>query len=343
MELFFLSNQLSFYITWLTMPIGVCLNILSAYIFLRPSLNKTNMGFLNFIKCLVDSIICLSNLLVFRSSVTLGYSVYNYYDLTCRILTFYRRILIHLSAAITAFITFDRYVSVVYSNGVLFMKSWKRILSILSIISLILSALNIINFFNYLDDREIAKNLTQANSTLVLLSIIHVTTCKSTNEILAASDIISACLRTYIPIVLMMFFNISIVRYMFKSKAKLNLKIHKREIQFTMTVLLSNIIFFIMNAPLAIAFILNIIYSYSDIEVDRNFKAGFDFYYNLAVNFSYMYQAFDFFLNLIVNSIFRNELFLLIGALIRKSSSLLQLLIFLHVRRSRVGFITSKT
>lgn len=71
--------------------VGIPLNLVSLFIFSRPRLNKTNMGFLCSSQCVVDLILLVTTLLLTRGSTfVFGVSVYNASDFICKINTFFR-------------------------------------------------------------------------------------------------------------------------------------------------------------------------------------------------------------------------------------------------------------
>jgi hypothetical protein len=79
-------------------PIAIVLNSFSFYVFSRPRLNKTNMGFLNRWQLGIDIILLFSNSLFLRSNTAITMSFYTLDDTACRLLTYFRRFILHASS-----------------------------------------------------------------------------------------------------------------------------------------------------------------------------------------------------------------------------------------------------
>lgn len=112
-----LSTQISNNFVIVSSAIGIPLNLLSIFIYLRPNLNKTNMGFLYACQAFVDMTLLLVTLFLIRgSSFIFGTTVSNASDFVCKLLTFVRRFTLHISSWMCVVITADRFVFVIYKN-----------------------------------------------------------------------------------------------------------------------------------------------------------------------------------------------------------------------------------
>jgi hypothetical protein len=318
MDLIAISNQVTTYVVVCAMPVGVILNSFAFYVFSRPTLNMTNMGLLNRIQLGVDIIVLLSNILLFRTSVLFNFNLYTVHDLICKSLSVYRRSILHISSFTNAFITFDRFVYVHCWSKFKLMKKKRNLFYCLAVIYFLVVCANIVNAFMYLEEKMTIININYSlainetfvvNSTKAVVTISRV--CTSTFEVDLASDIMTLLLRTYIPITFMMSFNFIIIKDMYKSKSKANIKTSRKETQFTLTVIFSNVIFMIFYIPLLVSYILNYVYLFSGHD-DSVYKINLDFFYNIALIYAYFYQIFESIIMMLTNNLFRREVYILL-------------------------------
>lgn len=118
------TTQYVNYLSWLAeqfnycyflsiMPIGLVGNLISIYIYSRPSLNKkTNTGFLYIWLCLLNMFSVLWFAFVFRSSALINYT----FSFPCGVEVLVRRANFMSVAWIQVLISFDRYIAVVFPN-----------------------------------------------------------------------------------------------------------------------------------------------------------------------------------------------------------------------------------
>jgi ABC-type xylose transport system permease subunit len=130
---------------------GVALNLFSLYIFTRASLNKTNMGFLYLYQTVADLIVLLANIFIFRSSILFGFSLTNQSDIICKLMTLFRRFILHASSWMCVLITFDRFIYVYYPNRFKILKSKLSISILIFIMLFLLTIINTPNFLFALD------------------------------------------------------------------------------------------------------------------------------------------------------------------------------------------------
>jgi hypothetical protein len=307
MDLKVISNNLIFFITVIIMPLGILLNSFAIFVFTRPNLNKStsNMSFLSIIQLIIDIMILLSNIFIFRSVQLFKYDIYSLTEFGCRFLNLYRRFILHASSWTALFITFDRFLFIIYRSMFNIMSKKRIILIVLGSIYLLLFCLNGIHFFYFLEINQTFKNSSESNITRKLV-------CKSSFEIDLASDIMTLLLRTYIPVAIMVVLNMIIIRIVLISKSKMGSKKKKssKETKFTLSVILSNIFFILFFLPLLIFYILYYVHRFSG-KIDKKYEQDLDFYYQCALIFAYFYQCFEFFIIYMFNILFRNEVMII--------------------------------
>jgi len=294
-----LTESLSFYYTLIIPVIGLVLNLFSIFIFAKKSLNKINMGFLYLVQSSVDCLLLLTLTVFFRSSLLFGENLDTASDIACKLLTFSRRFVVHVSSWITVYITFDRFMFIKFPNRFRFLQEKKYIAIIIICVSILLFLIDIESIFSFVREQKTFEN----NRTIIKKQ------CSALHSVSVASDIITIVFRSYLPLALMFIMNMVLVRHVFNARRKLNRNkvMSRKQLNFTLIVILSNLIFFTFNFPLSIAYILSNIYNYSGIRVDSSYFVSFNFYFQLAVYFSFLYQSFAFFVYFSFNSLFREE------------------------------------
>ena len=120
------SNGISFYYLMITVPIGLIGNTVSFYIYTRPNLNrKTNTGFLYAWLCVLNILSILQYAFLTRSSVLFGYTP----TFPCGLINYMRRTTFNWISWMQVYISFDRFVSVLYPMRVVLMS--KKVKAIL--------------------------------------------------------------------------------------------------------------------------------------------------------------------------------------------------------------------
>nr|QVK45698.1 G protein-coupled receptor [Proales similis] len=300
-----LSKNLNFYCSVVGYPIGILLNALSIVIFVRPNLNKTNMGFLYTWQAAFDIMLLGAASFSIAMGTAIGIPLDATSDFLCRFLSIVRRILVHASSWMSLFITFDRFLFVRYPNRLLRIRKSKRLLTcaILVMVALI-SLIDIPNALFYLEVTEISRN----NQTIVQ------TRCTSSPIVKSVSDMISILMRTFIPFAFMMLLDALIIVFLKQSKGRSQRgQSSKRERQFTLVVLASNGVFLFFNFPVSVMYIVTTIHSLGEIRLEPLPAAVVGLTSLCTLLFSFIVQCFSFVTNLAFNKLFRHEIYQMLG------------------------------
>lgn len=286
--------------------IGIPCNIISIFIFARLMKNKNNMGYLYVWQCSIDLLVLLFSLLILRSSNTFGINISFQSDFSCKILNFLRRFLLHASSWISVLTTFDRFTFVLYGHGdrFRFLKSKLNITWMILAMFAIISVLDAPNFLFYLRKKR-----------------GFVVACDADFAAVISTDIISNLMRLYLPFTIMAVFNLLMIQKIFRNNRNVTKQISnssaRKETQFTVAVIASDVYFFVFNFPLTVFYILYDINFYSG-AFRANYLTLFHASYTLAIiitgNLAYFDQTFSFFMYFSCNKLFRNEIFHLIGS-----------------------------
>ena len=283
------------YFNIISSSIGIPCNIISIFIFARLMRNKNNMGFLYVWQCSIDLLVVLFFLLIYRSSRTLGIDIITRNDAGCKLVSILSHQIVQVSSWIAVVTTFDRFTFVLYGHGnrFRFLKSKRNLTFIILAIFTTIFVLNVPNFFfnvSRIDNQCSGENWAQI--------VIH---------------IVSICLRTYFPLVIMLVFNIAMIRHIVKKKRNFSSRQSRKESQFTFAVIAYNFYFFVLNSPLSIYYILNDINLNSIVSKESLLYSFFNLAYIFTADLAFCEQTFSFFMYFACNRLFRNELLHIIG------------------------------
>ena len=296
-----ITSSIVYYDNIFILAVGVPLNLINIFVFTRLMLNKknkTNIGFLGLCQSIVDIILLMYFQLVFRSSF-FGVTFTNTSDALCKSLNFIRRILTCSSSWMQLINTFGRFVYVIfgYRGRFSFMKQKRYLGLIIFGVLIVLAVANTNNLFYYLSKG----------------------TCTADNAILVASDMVLIIMRLYIPIFLMIVFNVFMIRVVIQ-KRKIALgenSKNRKEHHFTVAVIANDVCFFLFHLPVSTYFILYDINLYSGaFSGDPLFSANYNLFGNVVKDFSLCIQTFSFFIYLVFNKIYRREVLDILGKVI---------------------------
>lgn len=299
---------LNFYFSAAILPFGMIFNGLSSLIFNRQRLNKTTMGFLYGHLTVIDSISLLTGLVLVQFLPSLNINVMFESNVVCKLGQFTLRVVQNLSSWIQVLISLDRYLNVCHPNRFLAMRKRKTLALIMLGTTLFVLAINVENLFFYVTRRQVF--VVDLNTTFV------VKRCTADPAITFASDLITAFMRTWIPFCVMAFFSWRTTRQLWLSKKRiLRTDSLKRERQFSLTVMLFNVLFFSFNAPVSISLILTNVYKYFPALTTPEAIQALELFKSISFSFSYFYQSITFFVNFLFNKIFRQEVQQIVSSL----------------------------
>lgn len=124
-----LSDQIIYYYLVTVMPLGLVGNVISIYIYSRPSLNKkTNTGFLYIWLCIVNIFST-----IWYGFITRSFNIINYtFAFPCGIELFVRRSNFMTVSWMQVFISLDRFVAVVFPHSGVMQKLQKKVNEIIN-------------------------------------------------------------------------------------------------------------------------------------------------------------------------------------------------------------------
>lgn len=316
-----INTDMNNYFVIVALLVGLPGNLFSAFIFARliarHNKTKNNMGLLYATLCLIDFTSIAWILLVDKGYLTayFGVSFASLGHSFCPLSTFMRRACLHFSSWMAVLITFDRYLFVFHPSRLKRLRNRK--LGLVGIIAAMLSLITLADIPNFYFYRSVSTGV-----------------CTAVFGIVLSSDVISIVIRTYVPITLIVFFDLKMIFKIWKknklptsSTTSATLHLTKswtsppppplsstktnrlaRERLFTMAVISSGLIFSITHFPISGVYIAYDIKLYSGaLSSDPLVSIVYSLLLNAAANFSIFDQVFSILNYWTFNKIYRQE------------------------------------
>ena len=263
----------------------------------------------------IYDILALFNSILFAQLLpSLNIYLANYSPATCICLNWWRKIVVQSPSWAQALITFERYLTVCHANKSALFKSKHNVIAMILSIFAILAVLNTGQAWYYLSLS--AQNSSyyvyngDDNSRLVLSNSTSV--CTSSNAVSLFTDILNVLFRFLFPFTIMIILNYFISKNLFKSKKRSGVinRSLKQERNYTFTVVGFNVLFFVLNLPWTVYYVLSHIQIAGVVVFSASLDIAILGLMN-AVVFSifYLNNLSSFFLNLFFNKVFRNQFF----------------------------------
>ena len=181
-----LTYKINFYSILLLSPMGIILNAFSVYIFSRPRLNKTNMGFLYLWQSVIDCILLIGFVFIYPTIPIIDFNLDIASDFLCKSVSLFRRFILHSSSWITVLITLDRLLYVYFPSKDIFLQKKRNLQIIILIMFALIIIIDFENFFYVLDIKTKNVTITEGNRTFV--KIVKFSVCTGLFQIVVLSD-----------------------------------------------------------------------------------------------------------------------------------------------------------
>ena len=304
-----LTKQINLYSSLVFFTIGFVFNSISLIIFNRGPFKKLGIGFLFTILTFLEIGSIIDGWVIYLLPPSLNFTIEGLSDFTCRFLTYLRRVILHCTSWSHVIITLDRYLTVKFSQKFINYKTKKNMVITHLVVFTIIALIDIENLFYEMKITNSISNSTKnSNSTIVKIT----STCTANYAISFSSNLVSVLLRNFLPFLIMIILNIAMCLMIFESKKKIKNRSQKKEMNFTISVMALNFIFFVFYTPLSISYIMVGYYQYS-VVVPNWFLSEINFINNITIVLSFIYNSIPFFINFMFNKIFRAEFFKLLG------------------------------
>ena len=229
-------DRISYYEDFVTIPFGIIGNLISIFIFTRPSLNKkTNTG-------LLFTILCLINIYVVLNEALFYWPIINTFVIKLHlnnnvVVKFLERVVEQSLSWIQALISFDRFITVFFPvKGVRLMsKKWVS-MSILFGIFVLISSANSFHFVLYVSIS------TRNNNNF--------------NQLFIINNLIDILMKICIPYLIIVVFDLMVIVRLRRSKPELRSRQPRRNksYRFTINTILIDLLFLIFNIPSILIF-----------------------------------------------------------------------------------------
>jgi hypothetical protein len=307
-----LTNTIDFYYSAIVIPIGVVLNLLTIFIYSRSSsvTHKNIIINLLYIGLSIYDILALFNSILFAQLLpSLGIYLVNYSTATCIELNWWRKIVVQSPSWVQVIITFERYLSITNANRSRLFKSKRNVVIMLISVFFFLTLVNIGQAWDYI--ASVTQNQTiyvKNGDKITQLTVSSV--CTNSNTVSLLTDIVNLLFRLLIPFGIMIVLNVLLSKNLYESKKRTAVKNRsfKHERNYTLTVIGFNVLFFILNLPWAVYYILSHVQSYGVVLFDASLDTAILGLMNSIVfSIFYLNNLSSFFLNMIFNTVFRKQ------------------------------------
>ena len=302
--------KLLYYSNLTILPVGIILNTVSSFIFLRKKFSNTTMGFYNIIMALVNNALIILGMIAYFSQA-LGNDYLLISNFSCLFLSYNLRLFSQMSSWLNVFITVDRMVSITYPNKYPFLKNKTKLTLLILMMFALLGVLNIPNLF-YKVDTVISYNSATNKTTITKY-------CTSSELVVRARDTIILVFRMALPIILMVFMNIYLILKLLKVRGKFKSKRDlTKEYYFALSIFGMNVLYVISLTPnfVSVIYLNTIQYDQTAVVGTKKFAVA-QFFFAVSVVISTYNIFLVFFVNLAFNKIFRLECLYLFNLLIR--------------------------
>lgn len=296
----YLSNEIDFYYSAIIIPIGIVLNLVTILIFTRDKhKNKSNINLLYIGLSIYDIIALFNSILFVQLLPSIGIILTDYSAINCVVLNWWRKLMGQAPSWIQVILTFERLANVIYINRFKFFKSKLIVIGILLLVLIVLGVCNLGQIWYYIN-----VNLNvYLNATNQTISSQH--KCTALNSASLATDVVNVLLRFLVPFLAMLVMNVVLSRSLIRSKRRTLSwrKSLRRERNYTITIIGFNCLFFVLNLPWAIWYLVSHI-NQADSTLDL---ALFNLLNAVAYSIFYLNNMSSFVLNICFNWRFRRE------------------------------------
>lgn len=296
-------GQINNYFMIIYICLGVPFNLISLVIFSRLTAQTTakttsRMGLLHTAQSAFNLLTILITFFFVRGSTLVfgGVSLIDESDALCKLSMFMRRYPLHVCSWMAVLVTFDRFVYVLYQQRFRFMRKRRVLAGLIGTILVSMAFVDAPNFAYYLTPDTGG--------------------CVAETYVIIVSNIISILMRTYVPLALMLVFNVIMIRKKVAKKLSLqqqpssDLRRRRKEHQFTVSVMSFDFLFILTHFPLSVFYIVYDVKLYSNgfQNEDPSVATIYFLVLNVLSNWSLLNQTFAFFVYVSFNKIFRKEL-----------------------------------
>lgn len=303
------SSPLEFYLNLLIAIAGLIANTISIFIFCKKRLNKkTNIGYLH-------SILCVYNACSLLSSVFISDIIVNQSNVFCKLLNFWRRLIIDLSSFQQLYITCILFLCVKHPKKFINLQNNRKTAIALLVMILFLILTNTPFLFYEI------KSATELNLTKISKGSDEAHICYASVGLASVAIISNIFIRYVIPLIVILALNLIILDY-FNSSKNFFLRQGRRNKpkNFLRSIFILNFLFFLAYLPWAI---LSILMIYVEFDHSQNANINYRdkliiFWENTSISLSYVNYMSPFFVHIIYNRIFKVEFMLAIKKISEK-------------------------
>lgn len=300
----YLMTQINFYYSVTIIPLGIILNIISIIAFSNQPNMPHNLNLLYIFLSIYDILALLNSILFAQLLPSLGIILFNYSTFNCVFFNWWRKVAVQSPSWMQVLLTLERHGSATWINKLNFMDKKIYIFAILALMQFILIIANSSIAWFY-----ILVSPVTTNSSLNVSSTASNQYCTSSLTVSFITDSVNLLFRFLLPFFIMLYFNISLSRNLYKSKRRVTSKTRsfRRERNYTMTIIGFNVIFCLLNTPWAVWYILMHVKQLGLVFQSSFDTAVMDLLNSIVFSIFYLNNFSTFILNFGFNRVFRLE------------------------------------
>ena len=291
------TYKLAYYAVLVVCNTGIIANICNILVCFEKELQNNTMGFYNILLSIFNilALIFSGYLSIFKQTLSEEQFISTSY-INCILISFFTRVFSQMATWVNVMLTLDRMFCVLYLNRIETLKVKTKLAWMVLALIGFLFCVNVPNLFYYLD------NITTNDTTKKV--------CTSSTIMVWIRDAITLLMRVALPLSVQISLNLVLVYKLHKlnNNKRLAIKFIK-ELRFTLTVIVLNLIYIITDLPALVSTIFINVYGYdlTYVSTRSNESAIASLAYVCTVIFATLNFVAPFFVNLIFYRQFRLE------------------------------------
>lgn len=295
-----LNKKLCTYSLFTILPLGIIFNLIQILVYIRKKFSLKSMSFYYIA-------IALNNVLILIITGVRFLAKIDFYDfeentrIGCMLISYLERVVINASPWLNFLLTIDRLLFIIYPRKWTFLKKTKSVCIIIIVTYFSLCSLNATSFL-------IVKSINKLENQNILVKI-----CSSTKVISLIREVLCITFGFLLPFFFMFNTNLLLIKKVMESRKKFK---YSRDVNFSFTLIISNILFIFALLPLSLFSLFKIMVEVNPlISLKPNFASFFRLFDTCSLIIACYDFSFGLFLQIIFNRLFREEFVLLLSDL----------------------------
>jgi hypothetical protein len=302
-----IATQIFNYETYIVVPVGTVLNILTIIVFSTSKFKQTNFGFITNFVVLAETLSLTYTCIVYKYILYKGVVLYEYSKVMCFFYRYLGRYLQLVPSYMEVFLSVYQYLEITFISGHILKSRCNIVFTIVCLLTIV-ALIHAPNLYTSMLIQPTAVPNATTKATII---------CTQSDDLSYLAGI-EVCLMRAVPLPIIVIFSYLIVRTLFKSRNSFNSSKQpqqtaakrnenrssvSRENSFAFVLFFANLIYFLMNFPIAVTYLMETFFIYST----NGQIVGL--MHNIMNAVSLFYCALPFFVNFAFNRAFRSQIY----------------------------------